>query len=94
MEVEDYRDGYPRLSALISAYEGWFICRRFKRLRIRLLLTKQDQLFVLEQQLDQIDEVEMRPLFLGSMRCDRNNARQQVLSEIQTALNDYGRFST
>lgn len=88
--VEDYRPGYPRFSALISAYDRWFICRRFHRLRARLLLTKQDRLVLLEQRLDEVDAEENRPLFLGKSRWDKNTKRQEIISDIHVALADYG----
>jgi len=88
--VEQYRKGYPRYSALISAHEPWFVFRRFKRLRARLLLLKQDRLSSLEAKLDSIDENETRPLYLGVSRVDRNEERWQILSEIDTHMASYG----
>jgi hypothetical protein len=74
----------------MGANEHFFICRRFLRLRSRLLLLKQDKLSLLEQQLDDIDQKETLPLFLGKTRGDRNIARSSLLSEISWRLNDYG----
>ena len=88
--VEDFRPGYPRYSALISADRKLHICRRFAQLRTRLLLVKQDKLCLLESQLDLIDKEEISPLFIGSRRHDRNAEREKVLSEIDTALFEYG----
>ena len=84
--------GYPRFTALLSAYEPFFLCRRFDRLRARLLLLKQDRLTVLEQRLDQIDEQETSLLFLGTSRRDANADRWSLLSEIESHLADYGDF--
>lgn len=50
--VESYPRGYPQYSALISSSESFFIFRSFYRLRARVLLTKQDELNVLESRLD------------------------------------------
>ena len=88
--VEDHRPGYPRFTALISAYERFFLCRRFNKLRARLLLLKQDRLSMLEQRLDQVDQQETSPLFLGMSRCDRNTDRLCLLSDIESCLADYG----
>ncbi len=88
--VEDYRPGYPRFTALLSAYEPYFFCRRFSRLRARLLLLKQDKVTLLEQKLDEIDDQEGYPLFLGMSRSDKNTSRASVLSEIESCLADYG----
>jgi hypothetical protein len=46
---------------------------------------------MLEQQLDQIDQDETSPLFLGKSRCDNNLARTSLLSNIESCLADYGK---
>jgi hypothetical protein len=88
--IEDFRPGYPRFSALLSAHPSFFVCRRFNRLRARVLLLKQDKLSLLEQQLDEIDEGEKCALFLGKSRCDSNADRTAILAEIEDSLADYG----
>lgn len=90
--IQDYRSGYPQFSALISTHESFFLCRRFPRLRARLLLLKQDKLSLLEQRLDEIDQNEVCPLFLGQSRSDKNVARNALLSEIETSLAEYGKI--
>ncbi|CAI0654757.1 unnamed protein product, partial [Colletotrichum noveboracense] len=90
--VEDYRAGYPRFAALIAANGPYFISRRFLRLRARILLLKQDHLSVLEERLDQLDENEESPLFLGKSRCDKNEARRSLLREMELCLADYDTF--
>ncbi|ATZ48866.1 hypothetical protein BCIN_04g00840 [Botrytis cinerea B05.10] len=90
--IQDYRPGYPQFSALISTHESFFLCRRFPRLRARLLLLKQDKLSLLEQRLDEIDQNEVCPLFLGQSRSDKNVARSALLSEIETSLAEYDSF--
>jgi hypothetical protein len=82
--------GYSRFSALIGTYPCFRLFRRFSRLRSRLLLLKQDRLAVLEQQLDDIDRDEPKPLFLGNLRRDVNQDRKGVVSDIEAALKDYG----
>lgn len=88
--VEDYRPGYPRFTALLAAYDPYVICRRFTKLRARLLLLKQDRLTVLEERLEEVDRKEICPMFLGVGRCDGNAERASVLSEIESQLADYG----
>jgi hypothetical protein len=88
--IEDFKPGYPRFSALLSAHPSFFVFRRFGRLRARVLLLKQDKLSLLEQQLDRIDENEKCPLFLGKSRCDNNGDRAAVFAEIEKTLADYG----
>ena len=90
--VEDYRPGYPRYAALLAASNPYLLCRRFTRLRARVLLLKQDRLSVLEKQLDQIDHEEAHPLFLGKSRCDANSNRLSVLADIDLCLADLGEY--
>jgi hypothetical protein len=47
---------------------------------------------VLEQRLDQIDQQETSPLFLGKSRSDGNTDRISLLSEIESCLADYGKY--
>ncbi|KAH7304139.1 hypothetical protein B0I35DRAFT_363654, partial [Stachybotrys elegans] len=90
--IEDYKPGYPRYSAVLASYNGYFVIRRFDNLRARLLLLKQDKLAVLEEQLQEIDEKEPCPLFLGSSRRDQNSERLRLLAEIDASLIDYDGF--
>ena len=89
--VEDHPNGYPRYSALVASHDSFFLCRRFSTLRARLLLLKQDKLSILEQKLEAIDRNERNPLRLGSSRVDDNAERAAILSEIDSALADYGK---
>jgi hypothetical protein len=66
------------------------ICRRFGRLRARLLLLKQDRLSMLERQLDEVDQAEPAPLFLGMSRLDRNEERRNIISQLEASLTNYG----
>ncbi|KAK4210288.1 hypothetical protein QBC37DRAFT_322470 [Rhypophila decipiens] len=91
-KIEDFNAGYPRFTALIAAYEPYFTCRRFDRLRARLLLLKQDKLSRLEEQLDELDRTESYLLYLGVSRVDKNPQRLAVLSEIDSCLADYDDF--
>ncbi|KAI1477570.1 hypothetical protein F4774DRAFT_427187 [Daldinia eschscholtzii] len=92
MTPDDFKPGYPRFTALISAYEPYFILRRFDRLRARIMLLKQDKLSVLEEKLNKIDEQETSILFLGKSRSDNNPDRLGLLSEIENCLGDYDQF--
>ncbi|RWA07041.1 hypothetical protein EKO27_g8068 [Xylaria grammica] len=63
--VDKFRPGYPRYAALLSTHSSFHNFRAFNRIRLRLLLAKQDEIAVLEQSLDDIDAAEQRDLFLG-----------------------------
>jgi hypothetical protein len=88
--VEDFPDGYPRFAALISTHSSFHVCRRFLRLRGRLMLHKQDNLVTLEEELDRIDREEPRVLFLGNRRRDKNEERKNIMNEIDRELESYG----
>ncbi|RDA84140.1 hypothetical protein CP532_0115, partial [Ophiocordyceps camponoti-leonardi (nom. inval.)] len=91
-KIEDYRPGYPRYAALLSSNGPYLLCRRFGKLRARLLLLKQDRLSVLEQRLDLVDEEETSALFLGKSRLDGNQERRALQAEIEACLADYDEF--
>ncbi|KAH0829417.1 hypothetical protein FOPE_10775 [Fonsecaea pedrosoi] len=92
-QVEDYPQGYPRFSTLVATHNAFHVYRRFSTLRARLLLLKQDKLAALEKQLEMVDQQEPNPLFLASCRRDKNVEREAILSRIDTALVDYGKFT-
>jgi hypothetical protein len=88
--VEEFRPGYPRYTALLSAHPSFHNFRRFTRTRLRLLLLKQDEIAVLEESLDKIDSAEECELFLGCRRRDANPARQEILRQLKLSLTEYG----
>ncbi|KAJ2990470.1 hypothetical protein NUW58_g2934 [Xylaria curta] len=89
LTVDNFRAGYPRYTALLSTHPSFHNFRAFKRLRLRLLLAKQDEIVVLENKLDEIDAAEQRAVFLGCMRRDANTARQGVLRDAKLAMSEY-----
>jgi hypothetical protein len=88
--VEDFRPGYPRYAALLSADPGYHIFRRFTRARQRLLLLKQDEICRLEEALDNIDDKDPNSVFLGCSRIDNNKERQENLKDLSKAMAEYG----
>ena len=88
--VEDYRPGYPQFPALVGSHASFHVCRRFLRVRARLLFLTQDELSLLESQLDCIDHNETREIFLGNRRRDTNGERREILEKLDVALTDYG----
>ncbi|KAF4630197.1 hypothetical protein G7Y89_g7945 [Cudoniella acicularis] len=54
-EVEDFPEGYPRLSAFMNADDSYANYRSFKRLSARILLHRQNELTGLENSLDALD---------------------------------------
>lgn len=51
---------------------------------------KQDRITCLEEQLDKVDQDEPLPVFLGKSRGDTNSERLSILSQIESAIADYG----
>jgi hypothetical protein len=45
---------------------------------------------VLEEQLEHIDHSEKQPIFLGNARRDVNQARKQILADMEVELREYG----
>ena len=45
---------------------------------------------MLEKDLEVIDQKEKSPLFLSSLKWDRNKDRHRVLDEIEKAMHEYG----
>ncbi|KAK8061059.1 hypothetical protein PG997_015280, partial [Apiospora hydei] len=86
---QKYREGYPRYAALLNAHPALHNFRRFTRVRMRLLLLKQDEITVLEEKLDQIDDAEARELNLGCARLDNSEERLQVVDKLRSSLAEY-----
>ncbi|KAK1828787.1 hypothetical protein QBC39DRAFT_358313 [Podospora conica] len=91
-KLDNYRPGYPRYTALMATHDPFLIARRFRQIRARLLLLKQDKLVQLESRLDKLDAEEESPVFLGKSRLDQNTERIEVLGEMDEKLADYDEF--
>ncbi|KAI1088280.1 hypothetical protein F5B19DRAFT_433238 [Rostrohypoxylon terebratum] len=87
--VEDHLPGYPRFAAFLSLHRSFYIFRNFSKLRVRLLLSKQDELVQLEDRLESLDCDSTFAFFRGSLRHDRNGERAQLMAEIERGLIDY-----
>jgi len=57
---------------------------------MRMLLIKQDEISILEEELSKLDEDEQSEMFLGSSRQDMNQARKSVLLKLDEAFKLYG----
>lgn len=88
--IEEYRPGYPQYTTLLASADPFLVCRRFRRLRARLILLKQDKIMSLEQELDRLDDEEPHALNLSQLRLDQNEDRQKLLVELEHHLAEYG----
>ncbi|KAF2001716.1 hypothetical protein P154DRAFT_619088 [Amniculicola lignicola CBS 123094] len=84
-----YRPGYPRLAAFLSSDPGLCSFKQFRRLHARVLLSKQDAIVELQEQLDDLDSQEPTAYFLHTLRQDRNTSRRALLSNISEQLTEY-----
>ncbi|KAI1174285.1 hypothetical protein F4777DRAFT_580102 [Nemania sp. FL0916] len=89
VQLEEYRNGYPRLAAFLNLDDNFSILKRFDYLHMRSLLDLQDQLSELEDKLHDHDDAERVQLQLSSRRQDGNLERRELLSQIREKLEIY-----
>jgi hypothetical protein len=88
--VKDFKDGYPNLATFISSDEDFAIYRRFGYLQARLLLDKQDQLRLLEEQLDAHDKTDIMRHTRKGLTAAQYEPRKRLLREIERVFTSYG----
>lgn len=93
--VEDYPNGYPRLTAIMNSDNNFTMFRRFGTLHIRNLLHLQAELSVLEQELKDLDNAEALNLETSSnlyshLQAGDSHPRTKLLYVIRSKLKDYG----
>lgn len=91
--VEDYREGYPRLSAFVNSDLNLMLFRGFGQLHARVLLQKQDEITEIEQQLNELDKIEANAFFLRSRRMDPSIERKKLVADAEQKLLDYSTAS-
>lgn len=87
--VEDYREGYPRLSAFVNSDLDFMLFKRFGQLHARVLLQKQDEITEIEQKLNELDKIETTAFFLRSRRMDPSVERRKLIADAEQKLLDY-----
>lgn len=90
VSVNQFDDGYANLATLTNSDEDFAIYRRFGYLQARLLLEKQDQLRLLEEQLDVYDDVDPVRHTRKGLSCEQHSSRQKLLGEIEAVFTSYG----
>ncbi|RFU34107.1 hypothetical protein B7463_g2216, partial [Scytalidium lignicola] len=84
-KFRDCRDGYPNLAAFLDSDENFMLYRRFGYIQARLLLSKQDQLRALEEDLDKVDKDDDDVFLVSRDRDEKaNTKRYQLLQQIET----------
>ena len=99
--VEDSPVGYPKVSTFLDSDECFMIYRRFGSLHARLLLTKQDEIREMEEELADMDAED--DLEESTKRCLTSRARdfrrrpqedqetrKQLLARIEKKVLEYG----
>ncbi|OJD33385.1 uncharacterized protein BKCO1_3100086 [Diplodia corticola] len=89
--ASEYRSGCPLYSFQLALGKDFKNFRRFKTVRMRMLLVKQNSIAALERKLKTADDEEVAELRLGCLERDNNEERGRVLRELDTALKDYGK---
>lgn len=85
-----FNRGYPNLAAFTSSDDDFAIYRRFGYLQARLLLDKQDQLRLLEEQLDHYDTSDHMRSTRKGLTPEQYAPRAKLLGEIETVFASYG----
>jgi hypothetical protein len=93
LSVKRSDDGYANLATYKSSDEDAAIYRRFGYLQARLLLDKQDQLRLLEEQLDAFDDTDIARHTRRGLKRKQAALRRKLLKEIETVFMSYGRSS-
>lgn len=82
-------DGYANLAAFQSSDEYFAVYRRFGYLQSRLLLDKQDQLRILENELDALDAGDPMRHTRLELTPEEFEPRQALLDRIETVFVSY-----
>src|SRR6266536_5757218 len=94
--VHERAEGYPRLAGLLDSDDNFMIYRRFGFLSTRLLLDKQDELRLLEEELDEIDKYDAKdfPVRHKTRNLSEEDARERrdLLGKIKKEYCEYGTF--
>jgi hypothetical protein len=90
MAVEDHPRGYPRLAAFIDSDVDGRIYRRFGYMRNYLLLRRQDEISVLEEEMNALDREHDSddPYRLCSRRYDEEDPQKMQRKELMSRLNE------
>ena len=104
--VEDAPKGFPRVARFLNSDESFMIHRRFGCLFSRLLLTRQDEISRMEEQLEAMDRRDQREgngKYIQSIVLDerRGNipptwacSRIELLEKLELKVKQYGPHTT
>lgn len=90
-KVDKFKKGYPNLATLLDSDENFMQYRRFGYLQSRILLQRQDELRVLEEQLETLDGKDYydEPHKLQRREL-QGEARTKLLEDVEAKFCKYG----
>ena len=88
--AHQFKRGYPNLATFTNSDENFAIYRRFGYLQARLLLDKQDQLRLLEEQLDLHDGGDPVRHTRKGLTPEQYAPRAKLLREVEEVFTSYG----
>ena len=91
--AHQFEKGYPNLATFTNSDEDFAVYRRFGYLQARLLLDKQDQLRLLEEQLDLHDDGDPVRHTRKGLTPEQYAPRAKLLREIEQVFTSYGMMS-
>ena len=88
--------GYRVFSRWLATSQGFLIVRKFSAANTRVILSLQDQVADLEEQLNEIDDYCARrgtgDFDNGTFRNDPREDRRKVIDQLQIKLNEYSMY--
>ncbi|KAK4540333.1 hypothetical protein LTR36_009290, partial [Oleoguttula mirabilis] len=87
--VNLFEEGYPNLAAFQDSSECFMIYRRFGYLQARLLLNRQDELRLLEEELDSHDRAHVEQSTTRALPAEDLLPRRVLLEKIERAIAAY-----
>lgn len=93
--VQSFPRGYPNLAAFLDSDENFAVYRRFGYLQSRLLLNKQDELRILEEELDHMDRISRESQLVTRDLAEKDaEPRRELFARIETKFHEYGKYLT
>ncbi|KAL2010507.1 hypothetical protein VTN00DRAFT_6314 [Thermoascus crustaceus] len=87
--------GYPNLAAFLDSDENFAVYRRFGYLQSRLLLEKQDELRILEEELDHMDQISRESQLVTRDLAEMDaEPRRELFARIEKKFHEYANLLT
>jgi hypothetical protein len=92
--VDQFDDGYPRLTAIYDQHPPWQVVRKFGRLRLRIILEMQAKLAAIEAKLDKFDHKKYKLYkYYSQLPSTENRERKKLLRDAAKHLSEYSMIS-